>query len=353
MRVCVDAKPTGITNTEEAEGPGRDSRPEMGPRLWGCCRIPFHQDMMGDMFTKRIILFGGKGGVGKTTCAAASAVHFSRRGERTLVISTDPTPSLADIFERGGNAEGPLAVGENLWLWELGMEEIKGMWQRKFGPEVYEVFSAFVDIDYEEFTRFITSVIPGLAEEFMVDHIRELCRMGSYDRILWDTAPMGQTLGLLRTPSMLREHLRPAPRIYSRLRLGERTRRPLLEILRQWEMLSQQDILFLQKEVEICIVLIPEGLAVRQLERVERELEHYGLGIQRLILNGVVPKEGSEFLHEKARQQRLYGGFLKEKYPHIPMNEVPWFPYEIKGLKCLSEVAQALFHEQGREDRER
>ncbi len=308
---------------------------------------------MWDMFTKRIILFGGKGGVGKTTCAAASAVHFSRKGERTLVISTDPTPSLADIFELGGTPEGPLAVGENLWLWELGMEEIKRMWRRKFGPEVYEVFSAFVDIDYEEFTSFITSVLPGLAEEFMVDHIRELCRRGTYDRILWDTAPMGQTLGLLRTPSMLREHLRPAPRIYSRLRLGERTRRPLLEILRQWEILSQQDILFLQEEVEICLVLIPEGLAVRQLERIERELKHYGLRIQRLILNGVILRGSSEFLEEKADQQRVYGSFLKERYSHIPMNEVPWLPYEVKGLNRLSEVAEALFSEQGREDRGR
>ena len=77
---------------------------------------------------------------------------------------------------------------------ELGLNEIKQMWETKFGREVYEVFSSFVSIDYAQFVDFMTSVVPGLGEEFMLDYVRELSRKDDLDVIIWDTAPLGQTL---------------------------------------------------------------------------------------------------------------------------------------------------------------
>ncbi len=173
-----------------------------------------------------VIMFAGKGGVGKTTCAGATALHYASLGEATLVISTDPTPSLSHIFQIE-DKQKPAKVLEWLYLAELGMEEVKLMWNKKFGKEVYEVFSSLVSVNYEEFVNFITSILPGLRDEFMVDYIRELSQEGKYQHIVWDTAPLGQTIGLLQTPAMLREHLRPAPRIYSKLRLGAETRKPV------------------------------------------------------------------------------------------------------------------------------
>ncbi|MDY6912797.1 MAG: ArsA-related P-loop ATPase, partial [Chloroflexota bacterium] len=124
------------------------------------------------MVEKRVIMFGGKGGVGKTTSAAATALHYARKGLNTLIISTDPMPSLADIFEVS-NSQKLARVTDNLHLSELGTEEVKGMWNSKFGPEVYELFSSMVSIEYAEFVDFITSILPGLQEEFMVDYIKE------------------------------------------------------------------------------------------------------------------------------------------------------------------------------------
>jgi len=291
---------------------------------------------------KRVIMFGGKGGVGKTTCAGAAALHFADRGEKTLVISTDPTPSLADIFELEVS-EKPAQVRENLYLAELGTEEIEELWDRKFGREVYEVFSGFVSIGYEEFVEFITSILPGLGEEFMVDYIRELSRSHLYDRIIWDTAPLGQTMGLLKMPAMLRRHLKAAPRIYSRLKLGGQSRRSILEILKGWEELSGEDIAFLKGEVEFVIVTIPEALAVRQLERIFAEFSRYGLNFSRLIINGVIRGADSDFLRQRARQQWGYLEVLRRSYADLEPIELPLLPYEIKGLERLRKVGELLF----------
>jgi arsenite-transporting ATPase len=286
-------------------------------------------------------MFTGKGGVGKTTCSAAAALHYAPTGP-TLAISTDATPSLSHIFEVSGK-EGPLPVLPGLSIHEIGEMEVRQMWDAKFGREVYEVFSAFVDIDYPSFVEFMTSVLPGLAEEFMVDYIRELCLKGDYRNIIWDTAPLGQTLTLLETPALLARHLRMAPRIYSRLKLGRRSREPVLAILKRWEELSTANMDFLRNTVDFTMVTIPEALAVEQLEGIFHALDKYGLCVKRMIINNVVKTQESPFLRTKARQQRPYLKQIRDKYSHLEIVELPMFPQEVKGFASLKEVAKILF----------
>ncbi len=287
-------------------------------------------------------MFTGKGGVGKTTCAAAAALHYASSGERTLAISTDATPSLSHIFEIK-NDKKPARVKESLYINELGAEEVKEMWDKKFGSDVYGVFSSFVSIDYAEFVEFMTSVLPGLSDEFMVDYIRELSTKDEYKTIVWDTAPLGQTLALLETPAMLRKHLRMAPRIYSKLKLGQRSREPILDIIERWERLSTDNMDFLRNEVKFTMVMIPEALAFEQLKGIFHELNEYGLKVQQLIINNVVKEEGSDFLLTKARQQKNYLELIYDRYSDLQIVELPMFPYELKGLDRLREVERILF----------
>ena len=294
------------------------------------------------MSNKIITVFAGKGGVGKTTCAAATALHYSEEGLRTLIISTDPAPSLADIFEISGN-HSPARVSEHLYVHELGIDEIKQMWDTKFGREVYEVFSSFVAISYPEFVNFMTSVLPGLGDEFMVDYIRELSGKDDWEVIIWDTAPLGQTLTLLETPAMLRQHLRLAPRIYSRLKVGTQSREPVIEILKRWEKLSAENMNFLREKVRFVVVTIAEALAVNQLKRVFAEMESYDLKVGQLIVNNLVRPDGSAFLARRAEQQRHYLEKVREEASALPVTEVPLFAEEIKGLHRLSEVRKYLF----------
>ncbi len=119
-----------------------------------------------------ITIFAGKGGVGKTTCAAATAFHHSSLGEKTLAISTDATPSLSHIFEIADGTK-PAKIRESLYINEVGLQQVKEMWDKKFGREVYEVFSSFVSIEYDDFVDFMTSLLPGLSDEFMVERSSE------------------------------------------------------------------------------------------------------------------------------------------------------------------------------------
>jgi len=291
---------------------------------------------------RRVTMFTGKGGVGKTTCAAATALHHARQGDASLVLSTDPTPSLSDIFEVSDDTH-PVSVTDNLSLAELGLADVKRAWDEKFGREAYQIFSSFVDIAYPEFIDFITTVLPGLQEEFLVDHIRELVEGGAYGQVVWDTAPLGQTLGLLKMPALIREHLRPAAKIYSRLKSAAGTRRSMLDIIKGWEALSAQDVEFLRSGVNFVLVTIPEALAYAQIAGIMREFNEYGFSFFRLVVNNVVKDVASEFMATRAAEQRVYLDSLHELYDHLEIVELPMLPRQVRGLARLEEVARSLY----------
>jgi arsenite/tail-anchored protein-transporting ATPase len=289
----------------------------------------------------RVHAFLGKGGVGKTTCAAATALYLAEAGAASLAISTDPTPSLSHIFgTHGEHREREVRPG--LFLTELGLAEVRRMWNERFGREVYGVFSSFVDIDYGAFVQFITSVLPGLNEEFMVDYIRRLAAAARYRHILWDTAPLGQTLALLAMPTLLAEHLRIAPRIYSHLRATGERKESMMQIIRGWQQLAADCMAFLGRAVRFSMVTIPEGLAVRQLEDVVDELRRYGLALHRLIINDVVQTSDSAFLAQKSAHQRPHLERLHERYGSLPIVEIPLFDQEVSDIEQLRTVGRLL-----------
>jgi arsenite-transporting ATPase len=289
-----------------------------------------------------IYMFSGKGGVGKTTCAATTALHHASLGEKTLALSTDATPSLAHIFEIK-DGQKPALITDSLFIDEIGIPEVEEMWDRKFGREVYEVFSSIVSLDYDSFKEFMSSMLPGLADEFMVDYIRQLKLSGKYDSIIWDTAPLGQTLALLHTPSMLIEHLKLAPRIYTNFKFGQRQKSSIMEIIKGWQKLSGDCLDFLRREVRFTIVTIPEALAFEQLEGVFKEMERNGFKIGQLVVNNVIKSDESEFLKSKAAQQKKYLDMIHEKFSGIDIIELAMRPYEIKGIERLKEIEQSLF----------
>jgi arsenite-transporting ATPase len=289
-----------------------------------------------------IYMFSGKGGVGKTTCAATTALHHASLGEKTLALSTDATPSLAHIFEIK-DMQKPANVTGSLFIDEIGIPEVEDMWDRKFGREVYEVFSSIVSLDYDSFKEFMSSMLPGLADEFMVDYIRQLKLSGKYDSIIWDTAPLGQTLALLHTPSMLIEHLKLAPRIYTNFKFGQRQKSSIMEIIKSWQKLSGDCLDFLRKEVRFTIVTIPEALAFEQLEGVFKEMDRNGFKIGQLVVNNVIKSDESEFLKSKAAQQKRYLDMIHERFSNAEIIELAMRPYEIKGIERLKEIEKSLF----------
>lgn len=301
----------------------------------------------------RIVMFCGKGGVGKTTSAAATALHFAGQGIRTLLISSDPMPSVSDILEV--NVRGEIKeISDNpcLSAIELDYETIVEMWKGKFGEEVYEVVSSFLPVE-RDIIDYVANA-PGIDEEFALSYVYDLYRSGEYDVIVWDTAPAGGTLSLIKLQDKFYNHLGDAARLYTRVRTAldalarGRAKRDPLKVIANWEDLSRSVLEMLRDDrTKAFLVTIPEALGVNQTRRVAGELEKFGLNVGGIVVNYVLRSEvaeSSEFNCSRRRMQDRYIEELKETYGKImPVVLVPLLPHEVKGIDTLREVESSLF----------
>lgn len=300
-----------------------------------------------DQIQKRVIMFGGKGGVGKTTTSSTTALHFASRGLQTLIISSDLTPSLSDIFETEiGATETAIPGVDNLWALEIDPDEVMRRWKIKFGPEIYEASQVFVDMPYDEIVDYV-GMAPGIQEEFMLDFIVEQVRDGSYDVVVWDTAPAGDTLRLLELPHKFLNHLRTAPRIYLNVRDKlQLNRTPFIELIDSWRELSRDITGFFRDpaNAEFVMVTIPEALGVYQARRLVGEFAQFGLAIRHMIVNNVITHDDSEFLRQRRRMQRPYLELLAQEYgEQMQITQLPLFAGEMKGVDQLRELEKLLF----------
>jgi arsenite-transporting ATPase len=308
-----------------------------------------------DFAAARLIMVGGKGGVGKTTCSAALAFHFARAGEKTLLISSDPTPSLSDIFETEiGAKEKRIRPVENLYGLEISSEVILKRWKERFGPEIYEVISAFSNLDYD-FVDYIGGA-PGIEEEYMLHTILELVESGTYRRVIWDTAPAGHTLRLLHLPQLFLTHLEAAARFYmnlygtlekiaSTVRL-KKSKRTILQIIEGWKELSQRVLDFIRnpEKTAYVIVTIAEALGVRLTERLLKDFDDFRLAVGHLIVNNLVQEADCDFHRQRQAMHRKYLKQLRDQYgERMTLVEIPLLPYEVRGVKRIAQVAEVLF----------
>ncbi len=303
-----------------------------------------------------MVMLGGKGGVGKTTCAAAIALHMAEAGRKTLILSSDPTPSLSDIFEISvGAQETPIPHTPNLTALEISSEVVLRKWKGRFGPEIYEVVSSFADLDYDFVLEYVGGA-PGIEEEYMLYYIMDLVKEGRYDLVVWDTAPAGHTLQLLHLPEIFLRHLEGATKFYLNLysyleRAKEavklqKGKRSLLEIISGWQALSGEIIAFTRDEryTEYILVTIPEALGVKQTERIIRDFDIHGLPVNYLITNHVVEEADCTFHRMRKEMQSHYIKLLSEQYgDRLHLIFLPLSPYEIKGIERIRRVSHFLF----------
>jgi arsenite-transporting ATPase len=302
-------------------------------------------------------MIGGKGGVGKTTCASAIALHFSLQGKKTLIISSDPTPSLSDIFEMEiGDQEIPIKSGKDLYGIEISSDVVLKKWKDRFGPEIYEVVSSFTSLDYD-FVDYIGGA-PGIEEEYMLNYILEMVEGSQYDLVVWDTAPAGHTLRLLHLPQLFLRHLEAATKFYMNLysyfeKLKEsvklrKGKRSLLEIISGWEDLAEKVVNFIRDPTksDFIIVTIPEALGVKQTERIIKDFDEYELGVNHLIINYVIQEADCNFHKIRKEMQQHYIQILKNQYSNrIGLIELPLMPQEVKGVERINRISEILFKE--------
>jgi len=295
----------------------------------------------------RVVMFGGKGGVGKTTTSAATALHYAHTGRRTLIVSSDLAPSLSDIFEAAiGAAETPIVGVPGLFGLEISTDEVMKRWKAKFGPEVYSAASNLVDMPYDDLVDY-AAMAPGIQEEFLLDFILERVMSRDYDAIVWDTAPAGDTLRLLELPNKFLSHLRAAPRVYLGVRDKLRLKQaPFLDLIASWSELAQDITRFFRDpgNTAFVMVTIPEALGVFQTHRLFGEFARFGLDVRHLIINHVITNPEAAFLEARRDMQTPYIRQLEEEYGHVPgITKVPEFAHEVKGIAKLGVLASLLF----------
>ena len=301
----------------------------------------------------RVLLYSGKGGVGKTTVSAATAIHSAERGHRTILISTDQAHNLSDILEVPLSGS-PAEVVPGLDAIEMDLHlELENYW-----GEIQEYVSSFLksqgfeDLVAEEF-----AILPGLEELFSLLKVTQLEREGKYEVVIIDCAPTGNTLRMLSFPDVIQWYME---KFYTLDRKLIRLFRPLAEKIRKVQLPGEQVIdsaEFLYREIReaariltdpetasIRLVANPERIVLKETERALTSLSLFGYSVDGVIMNRFV---GGSDDHEALKAWgELHRSYLKQAedyfYP-LPVLVQPLKFGEIVGKDDLREVASSLF----------
>lgn len=301
------------------------------------------------MSDTRIVLFTGKGGVGKTTVAAATALRAAERGYKTLVMSTDPAHSLADALDHELGPE-PTAVTPNLHGQELDVYySIKKYWanMRELILTVLVKWRGMDKILAEEL-----AVLPGMEETAAFLWLEMFYRKGGYDLIVIDSAPTGETLKHLTLPQVSQWWLtRVLPvRQLAKSRLGamvsKTTRIPIDTGLKELEnfydkLQTVQELLSDPKITTMRLVMNPERMVIQEALRAYTYLQLYGYAVDAVIVNRILPPESGfgKYLEAQAR----YLTEIDESFAPLPIFKIPHQGEEVFGLDLLRHIAQTVY----------
>ncbi|MGF9910405.1 ArsA family ATPase [Brevibacillus porteri] len=301
----------------------------------------------------RIIIYTGKGGVGKTSIAAATAVKLAQQGKRTLVLSTDAAHSLADSL---GTVIGPdpVPISENLWGQEVNsLRETERNWGAVQGWLTTLLDKAqLADITTEEML-----VFPGMEEMFSLLQIKEHAMSGQFDVLVVDCAPTGETLRLLSYPNVLNwwlEKIFPTERKLIKLvrpvaKIVNKVELPSDDVLDSVEQLARgleemQRIVLDPEITSVRIVVNPEKMVLAEAKRSFTYLNLFGFNTDAIIVNRVLPDEAGEGFFAHWRElQRKYENEIVENFQPLPILKAPMMPKEVIGLPVLEELADIVF----------
>lgn len=298
----------------------------------------------------RLILYLGKGGVGKTTTAAATAVRAMELGYRTLVVSTDVAHSLADALN-ASLGPAPTQLAEKLWGQEINvLDEVRQHW-----GELRNYLATLLrrrgmdDVAAEEL-----AIIPGMEEVVSLLHIRRQARDGNFDVVVVDAAPTGETVRLLTMPETFQWYagrvmdwepgtlkvarplvkaLVPASDLFATLERLTKGVKALRETLLDPDISSYR------------LVVNPERMVIKEAQRASTYLALFGYPVDGVVLNRVLPPDAAEgeFMRELARIQQEYRQLVHDLFEPLPIWESPHYARDLHGLADLSLVGNALF----------
>jgi arsenite-transporting ATPase len=302
---------------------------------------------MGALIDKRVLFFGGKGGVGKTTSASAMALAASKRGKRVLLVSTDPAHSTSDIFERSIGPE-PVPLLPNLHALEIDGEfeskryvtTVKERINGLFGHTIQKEAARQIDL---------AASMPGIEETALFDRIGALIRGEDdrFDLIIFDTAPTGHTLRLIRMPELMEAWIRALSRS-RRAMLGieqdDATDPVMISLAERLEHLREFRARLLSPRVSaFVLVLVAERLPIEETSRAIEQLNESGVTIGGLVINRVLPATSPDpFLQARHQQEQVYLDEIDQRFRSFARVRVPQLPSDVHGVSTLEHLAGLL-----------
>lgn len=299
----------------------------------------------------RIIIFTGKGGVGKTTVAAAHALKAAREGKKTIIVSTDMAHNLSDLFERSLGKE-ETKICDNLFALEIDPND-------EMERHYHSVKKAFTELlpkhDKDDIVGAEDIVVfPGIEELLSLVKIKELYDTGQYDLIVVDCAPTGETLSLLKFPEVFSWYiekffpvgkaalklLRPISKTTFKIELPDS--KTLNDIERLYMHLSSLQQLLKDRTVcSIRLVTIPEKMVAEETKRNYMYLNLYNFNVDALYINRVLPENiDNNFFDDWKEIQKKYIEELKSTFVHIPIYKIKWYEKDLNGICALGRIVK-------------
>jgi arsenite-transporting ATPase len=298
----------------------------------------------------RLILYLGKGGVGKTTTAAATAVRSAELGHRTLVVSTDVAHSLADALDVPLQSQ-PTLVAPNLWGQEINvLDEVRRHW----GQLQTYLQNVLRRKGMNEVAAEELSVIPGMEEVVSLLQIRRQAREGSFDVVIVDAAPTGETVRLLTMPETFQWY---AGRVLNWEQTTVKLARPFVRALIPGSDMFDSLPKFMAEIDELRatltdpaissyrLVLTPERMVLKEAQRAATYLALYGYPVDGAVLNRVLPDnvQGTGFMEQLYAVQQGYRKQAHELFAPLPMWEAPYEARDLRGIEDLQRLGKTLF----------
>jgi arsenite/tail-anchored protein-transporting ATPase len=312
---------------------------------------------------RRYLMYGGKGGLGKTTFSAATAYYLAKKGKKVLVFSVDPQASLSDIFERDIFGKGNVEIMENLFACEVDADTRIQAYQEEIRQKIISMYGMKkIPDEIEDYIR-ASSAEPAMEESAIFDAVVDIVVKGDFDYYIYDLVPLGHALYYLSMASIydawlekitnLREQMKEYDKAISTMKRGEDTEQDEVynELMYIKERIGNSSKIMTDTEkTAFFFVLTPEEMTIVDTEKAAKLFARYKVPLSGYIVNRVIKRELLEdniptYLKNRIEMQVGALKMIDETFGSSVLSSVPEFDSEIKGLDVIRDLAEVMFEE--------